>query len=213
MTSIPLGPLNKSRSGSGIRQFSDTDSEVGEWKTSKIKAVNFENQVKHRVSNTKTFDEMLVPRRSRSSAPEADSQNQITEAEHNPFVTDGAAIEEKKEESNSSNDGLPPNVDKNDFLAMAPLLTQSPRNKQLGAQLSGRKIQKTPSSGHSSNSDMRELKLALGSDRSNGGNHFVFNPNENLYEHNGVIFSDEGSDDSFAREIEEDVAAGDAIWA
>ena len=97
---------------------------------------------------------------------------------------------------------------------MAPLLTQSPRNKQLGGQLSGRKIQKTPSSGHSSNSDMRELKLALGSDRSNGGgNHFVFNPNENLYEHNGVIFSDEGSDDSFAREIEEDVAAGDAIWS
>ena len=78
---------------------------------------------------------------------------------------------------------------------------------------SGRQIQKTPSSGgNSSSSDMRELKLALGSDRSNGGNHFVFNPNENLYEHEGVIFSDEGSEDSLARDVEEDLAAGDAIW-
>ena len=123
-------------------------------------------------------------------------------------MTDGAAIEEKKEEDNSSNGGLPHNVDEDHFLATAPLLTQSPRNR-LGLN-SGRKVTKTPTSG-SSSSDMRELKLALGSDRSNG--HFVFNPNENLYEHNGVIFSDEGSEDSLARDVEEDLAAGDAIWA
>ena len=124
-------------------------------------------------------------------------------------MTDGAAIEEKKEEENSSNGGLPPNVDEDHFLATAPLLTQSPRNK-LGLN-SGRNVTKTPSSGgNSSSSDMRELKLALGSDRSQG--YFVFNPNENLYEHNGVIFSDEGSEDSLARDVEEDLAAGDAIW-
>ena len=105
---------------------------------------------------------------------------------------------------------MPANVDEDHFLATAPLLTQSPRNKL--ALNSGRKIQKTPTSGSgSSNSDMRELKMALGSDRSNG--YFVFNPNENLYEHNGVIFSDEGSEDSLARDAEEDLAAGDAVWA
>ena len=69
--------MNKSRSGSGIRQFSDSDSEVGEWKQSKLKKVNFANQVKRVVANNaKTFDEMLVPRRSRSSAPEGDSSYQ-----------------------------------------------------------------------------------------------------------------------------------------
>ena len=76
MTQIPQGPIhNKSRSGSGIRQFSDSDSEVGEWKQSKLKTVNFANQVKRVVNNAKTFDEMLVHRapRSRSSAPEGDS--------------------------------------------------------------------------------------------------------------------------------------------
>ena len=213
MTQIPQGPMhNKSRSGSGIRQFSDSDNE-GEWKQSKLKKVSFTNQVKRVVNNSKTFDEMLVPRRSRSSAPEGDSSYQQITEDNNPFaVTDGAAIEEKKEEENSSNGGLPPDVDKDHFLATAPLLTQSPRNK-LGLG-SGRQVQKTPTNGsNSSSSDMRELKLALGSDRSNGNGHFVFNPNENLYEHNGVIFSDEGSEDSLARDVEEDLAAGDAIWA
>ena len=82
---------------------------------------------------------MLVPRRSRSSAPEGDSSYQQITEEKNPFaVTDGAAIEEKKEEEISSNGGLPHDVDEEHFLATAPLLTQSPRNK-LGLN-SGRQV-------------------------------------------------------------------------
>ena len=45
---------------------------------------------------------------------------------------------------------------------------------------------------------MRELKLALGgmSDRSGNGK-FEYNHEKNFYEGDNVIFSDEGSNDSF----------------
>ena len=62
----------------------------------------------------------------------------------------------------------------------------------------------TPNGGDSSNSDMRELKMALGglSDRSGNA---LFNPAQN---NENVIFSDEGSDDSIDLD-EEDSAQ---IW-
>lgn len=66
----------------------------------------------------------------------------------------------------------------------------------------------TPRSDFSSTADMRELKMALGgmSDRSAeglGDTNLVFKQKTDLIKENNVIFSDEGSNDSFNIENDE----------
>lgn len=71
----------------------------------------------------------------------------------------------------------------------------------------------TPRSDFSSNADMIELKMALGSlSEGSGGKNssLVFKQTTDLYETNEVIFSDEGSNDSF--NIEEDDKESEKIW-
>ena len=65
----------------------------------------------------------------------------------------------------------------------------------------------------SSGSEMRELKLALGgmSDRSGNGK-FEYNHEKNFYEGENVIFSDEGSNDSFNQRLQMEDEGEDNVW-
>jgi len=60
---------------------------------------------------------------------------------------------------------------------------------------------------------MRELKLALGgmSDRSGNGK-FEYNHEKNFYEGENVIFSDEGSNDSFNQRLQMEDEGEDNVW-
>lgn len=92
------------------------------------------------------------------------------------------------------------------------------------APISGRSIQKeiTPRSNadHSSSSDMRELKMALGgfSDRSGNNNaNFNYNSQTNILDIEGPIFSDEGSQDSMGHAAAQDhdqseAAKQERVW-
>ena len=64
----------------------------------------------------------------------------------------------------------------------------------------------------SSNSDMQELKMALGgvSDRSGSGQQNTFL--NNLFEGNDVIFSDEGSGDSFDLDDQQEHEQEEKVW-
>ena len=67
----------------------------------------------------------------------------------------------------------------------------------------------------SSGADMHELKMALGglSDRSIGKNNsFIFKPTTDVEESNDVIFSDEGSNDSFNFRDDESSDATTKLW-
>jgi len=60
---------------------------------------------------------------------------------------------------------------------------------------------------------MRELKLALGgmSDRSGNGK-FEYNHEKNFYEGENVIFSDEGSNDSFNQRLQMEDEGEENVW-
>ena len=90
-------------------------------------------------------------------------------------------------------------------------------DRQLLKHRSENILEATPRSDISSGgADMAELKMALGglSDRSAGplgdAGSFTFQPTADLVEENDVIFSDEGSNDSF--NIQEDDEAQQKIW-
>ena len=122
-------------------------------------------------------------------------------------------LEENKEESSDSDiNGSSSPDPMNDDLKACMTLSDRPDYNILSDPMN----LDTPRSDLSSTADMRELKMALGgvSDRSAeglGDTNLVFKQKTDLYEENNVIFSDEGSNDSF--NIENDEQESSAMWA
>ena len=71
---------------------------------------------------------------------------------------------------------------------------RSGRNQRLDNKLTPRQDD------FSSSSDMRDLKNALGGLSDRSGNNLLFNQSAGVLENDEIIFSDEGSNDSFNQE-------------